>query len=73
MFKLREDVISYSLGGMGCSAGVISIDLAQRALASRPNSLALVVSTENITQNWYKGREKVCYFLLLFFCLFFSL
>ena len=43
---------------MGCSAGVISIDLAKSLLASRPNTTALVVSTENLTQNLYLGNEK---------------
>lgn len=27
-FKMRSDVVSYNLGGMGCSAGVIAIGLA---------------------------------------------
>ena len=36
--------------GMGCSAGVIAIDLARQMLQLHPNSNALVVSTENITQ-----------------------
>jgi 3-ketoacyl-CoA synthase len=31
-YKLRGNVASYSLGGMGCSAGIISIDLAKRLL-----------------------------------------
>ena len=31
-YKLRENILSYSLGGMGCSAGLISIDLAKRLL-----------------------------------------
>ena len=44
--------------GMGCSAGVIAIGLAQRLLAGEPNSRALVVSTENITLNWYSGNER---------------
>lgn len=58
MFQMRENVKNYSLGGMGCSAGLISIDLAKDLLKVYPNSRCLVVSTENITQNWYLGNEK---------------
>ena len=39
--------------GMGCSAGMIACGLAQRLLKHEPGKYALVVSTENITQNWY--------------------
>lgn len=56
-FGLRSDLRSYNLAGMGCSAGVISIDLARQLMEARPNSLALVVSTENITQNLYRGSD----------------
>ena len=42
----------------GCSAGLISIELAKNLLASRPNAKALVVSTENLTQNLYHGNER---------------
>ena len=41
--------------GMGCSANPIAVDLAQRLLRDTPNKIALVVSTENITQNGYNG------------------
>lgn len=37
---------------MGCSAGLISIGLAERLLKQDPGKYALVLSTENITQNW---------------------
>ena len=57
-FGMRSDISSYNLSGMGCSAGVISIDLARNLMASRPNTTALVVSTENLTQNLYLGNEK---------------
>jgi 3-ketoacyl-CoA synthase len=38
-YKLRKDVASYNLGGMGCSAGLISIDLAKQLLQVTTNSL----------------------------------
>ncbi|KAK9807432.1 hypothetical protein WJX73_006633 [Symbiochloris irregularis] len=57
-FKMRSDILSYNLGGMGCSAGLISIGLAQRLLSGDPGKYALVISTENITQNWYRGDDR---------------
>jgi len=57
-FKMRSDIRSYNLSGMGCSAGLISIDLAQNLLTARPGSLALVLSTENITQQLYTGNQR---------------
>ncbi|KAI3820181.1 hypothetical protein L1987_14039 [Smallanthus sonchifolius] len=57
-YKLRGNVKSFNLGGMGCSAGVIAIDLAKDMLQVHRNTYAIVVSTENITQNWYFGNKK---------------
>ncbi|KAK9811672.1 hypothetical protein WJX72_008053 [[Myrmecia] bisecta] len=57
-FKMRSNITSYNLSGMGCSAGVIAIGLAKELLQVYPNSTALVVSTENITQNWYFGNQR---------------
>jgi len=57
-YKMRQDIQSYNLGGMGCSAGVISIHLAKDLLQTYKNSRAVVVSTENITQNWYIGNDR---------------
>ncbi|XP_038694818.1 3-ketoacyl-CoA synthase 20-like [Tripterygium wilfordii] len=56
-YKLGENVRSYALSGMGCSAGLIAIGLAKHLLQVHKNSYALVVSTESITQNWYKGDD----------------
>lgn len=56
-YKLRANILSYNLGGMGCSAGVISIDLAKYHLQVLRNSYALVVSTENLTLNAYRGNN----------------
>lgn len=66
-YKLRGNIKSFNLGGMGCSAGVIGIDLAKDLLQVHPNSYALVVSMENITLNWYFGNERS---MLLPNCLF---
>jgi 3-ketoacyl-CoA synthase len=57
-FKMPSSTVNYSLGGMGCSAGVIAVDLARQMLQLHPNTYALVVSTENITQNRYTGNER---------------
>ncbi|KAK1261453.1 3-ketoacyl-CoA synthase 1 [Acorus gramineus] len=54
----REDVQPRWECGMGCSTGLISIDLARDILRANPNSLAVVVSTENITLNWYFGNDR---------------
>jgi len=34
-FGMRDDVISYSLGGMGCSSGVLGLQLAADLLQVR--------------------------------------
>lgn len=43
---------------MGCSAGIVSVDLAKDLLQVHPNSYALIVSMENITLNWYHGNDR---------------
>ncbi|MCO5591869.1 hypothetical protein L7F22_045862 [Adiantum nelumboides] len=57
-YNMRGNIRSVNLGGMGCSAGVISIDLAKHLLQVHRNTTALVVSMENITLNWYWGNDK---------------
>ncbi|KAJ7962239.1 3-ketoacyl-CoA synthase [Quillaja saponaria] len=56
-FKLRRDIHSFNLGGMGCAAGIIAIDLAKDILNSYTGSYALVVSIEAVTFTWYKGND----------------
>ncbi|MCO5605575.1 hypothetical protein L7F22_059758 [Adiantum nelumboides] len=57
-YNMRSNIQSVNLGGMGCSAGVISIDLAKHLLRSHRNTTALVMTMENITLNWYWGNDK---------------
>ncbi|CAL0300892.1 unnamed protein product [Lupinus luteus] len=56
-FKLRHDIQTFNLGGMGCAAGIIAIDLAKDLLDAYPNSYALVVSTESVSYSWYTGND----------------
>ncbi|XP_021276368.1 3-ketoacyl-CoA synthase 10 [Herrania umbratica] len=57
-YKMRGNVLSYNLGGMGCSAGIIAVDLARDMLQANPNNYAVVVSTEMVGYNWYPGRVR---------------
>ncbi|GFP86062.1 3-ketoacyl-coa synthase 11 [Phtheirospermum japonicum] len=57
-YKLRGDVVSCNLGGMGCSAGMISIDLAKRLLLAQPNTYALVMSLECVGTAYYAGEDR---------------
>ncbi|KAJ8750684.1 hypothetical protein K2173_015865 [Erythroxylum novogranatense] len=56
-YKMRGNILSYNLGGMGCSAGIIAVDLARDILQANPNNYAVVVSTEMVGYNWYPGRD----------------
>ncbi|KAK2447271.1 3-ketoacyl-CoA synthase [Trifolium repens] len=57
-FKLRSDIHSFNLGGMGCAAGITAIDLAKDLLDAYPRSYALVVSTEAVSYSWYSGNDS---------------
>ncbi|XP_010261047.1 PREDICTED: 3-ketoacyl-CoA synthase 17-like [Nelumbo nucifera] len=58
-FKLRPDVKTFNLSGMGCSSGVMSVDMAAKLLnCSRRIRYALIVVTENISLNWYFGNDR---------------
>ncbi|KAL8225187.1 hypothetical protein R6Q57_017744 [Mikania cordata] len=66
-YKMREDVKTYNLSGMGCSASLISINLVQSVFKSNKNQLALVVTSESLTPNWYTGNDRS---MILSNCLF---
>ncbi|XP_059634540.1 3-ketoacyl-CoA synthase 10-like [Cornus florida] len=56
-YKLSHKIHSFNLGGMGCAAGLIAIDLARDLLNAHPASYALVVSTEVVNFAWYGGKD----------------
>ncbi|CAH1432537.1 unnamed protein product [Lactuca virosa] len=57
-YKMRGNTLSFNLGGMGCSAGIIAMDLATDMLQANTNNVAVVVSTEIVSYNWYPGRDR---------------
>ncbi|KAI3682425.1 hypothetical protein L1987_82399 [Smallanthus sonchifolius] len=66
-YKMREDVKTYNLCGMGCSASLVSLNVVESIFKSKKNQLALVVTSESLTPNWYIGNDKS---MILSNCLF---
>jgi 3-ketoacyl-CoA synthase len=58
-YKLRDDVRSVHVSGMGCSAGVIALEVARNLLqAAAQGARALVVSTETTSLINYTGKNR---------------
>lgn len=58
-YKMKSTIRSFNLSGMGCSAGIIAVDLAKDLLQRvHKNCNCVIFSHENITQNWYRGNQK---------------
>ncbi|XP_042045467.1 3-ketoacyl-CoA synthase 6-like, partial [Salvia splendens] len=57
-FGMREDVKSFTISGMGCSASALAIDMAGDILKSRGESNAVILSTEILSTGWYPGRDS---------------
>ncbi|CAN1747153.1 3-ketoacyl-CoA synthase 19 [Linum perenne] len=66
-YKMREDVKTFNISGMGCSASLVAIDLVQHMFKTHKNAMAVVVSSESIAPNWYCGKERS---MILSNCLF---
>ncbi|KAF6986814.1 hypothetical protein CFC21_004533 [Triticum aestivum] len=67
-YKLRADVRSFNLSGMGCSAALVSVGLVRNILrVARPGTRALIVSTEILSSTYYTGTDPS---MLLPNCLF---
>ncbi|KAF1878427.1 hypothetical protein Lal_00047095 [Lupinus albus] len=66
-YSMRNDVKSYNVSGMGCSASALCLDLAKNLLSVHKNSNLIVLSTEILSSGWYSGNERS---KLLINCLF---
>ncbi|KAE8663754.1 3-ketoacyl-CoA synthase 12 [Hibiscus syriacus] len=66
-YKMRDNIKTFSLSGMGCSASMVAVDLVQQLFKSYKNAFAVVVSTETIDPHWYCGKENS---MMLSNCLF---
>ncbi|KZV57476.1 3-ketoacyl-CoA synthase 12-like [Dorcoceras hygrometricum] len=66
-FRMRHDIKTFNLTGMGCSASLVSINLVQNFFKSKKNAFAVVVTSESIAPNWYSGKDKS---MILTNCLF---
>ncbi|MCO5572242.1 hypothetical protein L7F22_025995 [Adiantum nelumboides] len=57
-YKLRADVKTYNLSGMGCAAGLLAVNLAKDLLSVHRDKYVVIAGTENLTLNWYYGNDK---------------
>jgi 3-ketoacyl-CoA synthase len=58
-YKLRDDIRSAHVSGMGCSAGVIALEVARNLLQAAPRGArALLVSTETTSLINYTGKNR---------------
>jgi 3-ketoacyl-CoA synthase len=57
-YKLKTSIRSVNICGMGACDLLIGIDLASEMLQEKPSLHALVVSSDNCTQNFYYGNER---------------
>ena len=67
-FKMRTDVLSHNLSGMGCSSGVIGIDMARhylQVITHDPFAPTICPSSDGALQRYGPLRCSVAVMLLL--------
>ncbi|KAL2550285.1 3-ketoacyl-CoA synthase 6 [Forsythia ovata] len=57
-YCMREDIKSFTISGMGCSASALAVHMAQNILKTHKNSNAVILSTEILSNGWYAGKER---------------
>ncbi|XP_016501817.1 3-ketoacyl-CoA synthase 3-like [Nicotiana tabacum] len=66
-YKMRKDIKVYNITGMGCSASLISINIVENIFKNEKNKVALMVTSESLSPNWYIGNNRS---MILSNCLF---
>ncbi|XP_071707890.1 3-ketoacyl-CoA synthase 5-like [Rutidosis leptorrhynchoides] len=57
-YSMREDIKSYNISGMGCSASALAVIMAQDLLKVYKNSNVVILSTEILSNGWYAGKNR---------------
>jgi len=56
-FKMKEDVITYNIGSMGCSSSLIGMEIAQNYLKLNSDKKALILNVDSTCDLWYSGND----------------
>ncbi len=57
-YKMPSKVRTFQIGGMGCSASMVGVDMIRDLIAANPGKKAVLVSTEILTSSWYQGHDN---------------
>ncbi|KAJ0772187.1 putative very-long-chain 3-oxoacyl-CoA synthase [Helianthus annuus] len=57
-YSMRDNIKSFNVSGMGCSASALAVDMAKNLLKVHKNSNAVILSTEILSNGWYAGTDR---------------